>query len=141
MFHSRGVRRPAAPAKQGPSLSSLYAVACAVVGALVLGTGVALPYAFAKKHLRESLEAGLREIERDCEPQSFELHSNMALVATVGKGMIRSLGVAARLFNSLYEAGVNVRMIDQGSSEMNIIVGVENDDLPTAVRAIYRAFA
>ena len=91
--------------------------------------------------LKEHLEQVLREIQRDCEPQSIEVHSNMALVATVGKGMIRSLGVAARLFGSLYEAGVNVRMIDQGSSEMNIIVGIENDDLNTAVKAIYHAFA
>jgi len=91
--------------------------------------------------LKEHLETVLREIQRDCDPQSIEVHSNMALVATVGKGMIRSLGVAARLFGALYEAGVNVRMIDQGSSEMNIIVGVENDDLNTAVRAIYHAFA
>jgi aspartate kinase len=75
--------------------------------------------------LKEHLEQVLREIQHDCEPQSIEVHSNMALVATVGKGMIRSLGVAARLFGALYEAGVNVRMIDQGSSEMNIIVGVE----------------
>jgi aspartate kinase len=91
--------------------------------------------------LKEHLEQVLREIQRDCEPQSIEVYSNMALVATVGKGMIRSLGVAARLFGALYEAGVNVRMIDQGSSEMNIIVGIENDDLDTAVKAIYRAFA
>ncbi len=91
--------------------------------------------------LKEHLEQVLREIQHDCEPQSIEVHSNMALVATVGKGMIRSLGVAARLFGALYEAGVNVRMIDQGSSEMNIIVGIENDDLNTAVKAIYRAFA
>ncbi|MEG1525422.1 MAG: aspartate kinase [Clostridia bacterium] len=91
--------------------------------------------------LRDNLEAVLREIQHDCDPQSIELHSNMALVATVGKGMIRSLGVAARLFNALYEAGINIRMIDQGSSEMNIIVGIENDDLNNAVRAIYKAFA
>ena len=91
--------------------------------------------------LKEHLEQVLREIQHDCEPQSIEVHSNMALVATVGKGMIRSLGVAARLFGALYEAGVNVRMIDQGSSEMNIIVGIENDDLNSAVKAIYRAFA
>ena len=91
--------------------------------------------------LKEHLEQVLREIQHDCEPQSIEVHSNMALVATVGKGMIRSLGVAARLFGALYEAGVNVRMIDQGSSEMNIIVGIENDDLESAVKAIYRAFA
>jgi aspartate kinase len=49
--------------------------------------------------------------------------------------------VAARLFNALYEAGVNVRMIDQGSSEMNIIVGVESEDLNKTVKAIYQAFA
>lgn len=91
--------------------------------------------------LKEHLEQVLREIQRDCEPQSVEVHSNMALVATVGKGMIHSIGVSARLFGALYEAGVNVRMIDQGSSEMNIIVGIENDDLNTAVKAIYRAFA
>jgi aspartate kinase len=91
--------------------------------------------------LKEHLEQVLREIQRDCEPQSIEVHSNMALVATVGKGMIHALGVSARLFGALYEAGVNVRMIDQGSSEMNIIVGIENDDLNTAVKAIYRAFA
>ena len=91
--------------------------------------------------LKEHLEQVLREIQRDCEPQSIEVYSNMALVATVGKGMIRSLGVAARLFGALYGAGVNVRMIDQGSSEMNIIVGIENDDLNTAVKAIYHAFA
>ena len=91
--------------------------------------------------LKEHLEPVLREIQRDCEPQSIELHSNMALIATVGKGMVHALGVAAKLFGALYEAGVNVRMIDQGSSEMNIIVGVENDDLPGAVRAIYKAFS
>ncbi len=91
--------------------------------------------------LKDNLEAVLREIQRDCDPQTIELHSNMALVAVVGKGMIRSLGVAARVFTALYEAGINVRMIDQGSSEMNIIVGVESDNLNAAVRAIYKAFA
>ena len=50
------------------------------------------------------------------------------------------LGVAARLFTALADAGVNIRMIDQGSSEMNIIVGVENDDFEAATRAIYEAF-
>ncbi len=90
--------------------------------------------------LKEHLESVLREIQRDCEPKSIELHSNMALIATVGKGMVRSIGVSAKLFTALCGAGVNVRMIDQGSSEMNIIVGVESDDFKTAVRAIYNAF-
>ena len=64
----------------------------------------------------------------------------MALIATVGRGMVRSRGVAARLCTSLSEAGVNIRMLDQGSSEMNIIVGVESEDFEPAIRAIYNCF-
>ena len=62
------------------------------------------------------------------------------MVATVGYGMSDRPGVSAKLFTALAEAGVNIRMIDQGSSEMNIIVGVENKDLETSIRAIYKAF-
>ena len=54
--------------------------------------------------------------------------------------MANRCGTAARLFTALAEAKVNIRMIDQGSSEMNIIVGVENRDFETAIRAIYDAF-
>ena len=68
------------------------------------------------------------------------MFENMALVATVGHGMSFRPGVSAKLFTALAEAGVNIRMIDQGSSEMNIIVGVENKDFETAIRAIYQAF-
>jgi aspartate kinase len=64
----------------------------------------------------------------------------MALIATVGRGMMHTPGMASRLFGALAEAGVNVRMIDQGSSELNIIVGVEAADFETAVRAIYATF-
>ena len=64
----------------------------------------------------------------------------MALIATVGSGMSARTGVSARLFTALAEAGVNIRMIDQGSSEMNIIVGVENKDFEKAIKAIYDAF-
>ena len=66
--------------------------------------------------------------------------SGLALIATVGRGMVRSKGISARLFNALMKAGSNVRLIDQGSSELNIIVGVDNLDFENAVRAIYRAF-
>ena len=62
------------------------------------------------------------------------------MISTVGRGMVRSLGFSARLFNALMKAGVNVRLIDQGSSELNIIVGVDNLDFEVATRAIYRAF-
>ena len=64
----------------------------------------------------------------------------MSLIATVGGGMAKRHGVSAKLFTALSEAEVNIRMIDQGSSEMNIIVGVENKDFETAIKAIYKAF-
>ncbi len=75
-----------------------------------------------------------------CQPDHIEISSGLALIATVGQGMVRTRGTAARLFNALYKANVNVRMIDQGSSELNIIVGVDGEEFETAVRAIYKAF-
>lgn len=84
----------------------------------------------------------LAQIRAECDVRRpIDVSTGVALIATVGKGMIRSKGVAARLFNALYEADVNIRVIDQGSSEMNIIVGVEESDFETAIRAIYGAFA
>ena len=64
----------------------------------------------------------------------------MAVIATVGRGMAYTPGMSARLFTALGNAGVNVRMIDQGSSELNIIVGVAAADFEIAMRAIYAAF-
>ena len=82
----------------------------------------------------------LQRIHELCSPDTVEIHSGLALIATVGRGMVRSKGISARLFNALMKAGVNVRLIDQGSSELNIIVGVDNLDFEVATRAIYRAF-
>ena len=73
-------------------------------------------------------------------PDTIELSSGLALIATVGRGMVRTPGTAARLFGALARAGVNVRMIDQGSSELNIIVGVDIPEFENAVRAIYEEF-
>lgn len=86
---------------------------------------------------KERLIARIHEL---CSPDSVEIHSGLALIATVGRGMVRSKGTSAKLFNALMKAGINVRLIDQGSSELNIIVGVDNLDFENAVRAIYRAF-
>ena len=86
---------------------------------------------------KERLISRIHEL---CSPDSVEIHSGLALIATVGRGMVRSKGTSARLFNALEKAGINVRLIDQGSSELNIIVGVDNLDFENAVRAIYRAF-
>ena len=94
----------------------------------------------AKKYLEDRLPEIIEEFERKLRPDSVEVFEEMALIATVGKGMAARPGVSAALFSALYAAGVNIRMIDQGSSEMNIIVGVENKDFDTAIKAIYKAF-
>lgn len=92
-------------------------------------------------YLKGKLDNVINDIRRDCEPNTIEVSSQIALIATVGKGMVRSMGVSAKLFQALHNADVNVRIIDQGSSEMNIIVGVEQQDFADAVRALYNAFA
>lgn len=94
----------------------------------------------ADSQLKGKLKKVLEEIRIVCKPDSLEVSSNMAVLATVGRGMAHTPGMAARLFTALGNAGVNIRMIDQGSSELNIIVGVEADDFENAMRAIYHAF-
>ncbi len=94
----------------------------------------------ADSQLEGKRNAVLDELMEACESDCVEIHDNLALIATVGRGMVHSIGIAAKLFSALARSGVNIRMIDQGSSEMNIIVGVESDEFPTAVRAIYEAF-
>ena len=73
-------------------------------------------------------------------PDHIEITHSLALIAVVGHGMANSRGIAATVFTALYKAGVNVRMIDQGSSELNIIVGVEEKDYNSSIKAIYSAF-
>ncbi len=73
-------------------------------------------------------------------PDTITVHDNMSLIATVGRGMVRSCGTAARLFGAMSSAGINVRMIDQGSSELSIIVGVDDADYEATIKAIYGAF-
>ena len=82
----------------------------------------------------------MEAFERQLNPDSMEVFDDIALIATVGCGMSRRRGVSATLFTARAEAEVNIRMIDQGSSEINIIVGVENKDFEKAIRAIYDAF-
>lgn len=82
----------------------------------------------------------LNRIRETVEPDVLELKRNLAIIATVGRGMAGAFGTAAKLFTALAENRINVRMIDQGSSELNIIVGVDMKDFENAIRAIYRAF-
>lgn len=96
---------------------------------------------FVNQHDFEQKEqqviAGLHRAVR---PDLIELESDLALIAVVGRGMRRMRGTAGRIFAALAHAHVNVKMIDQGSSELNIIIGVEKRDFETAIRAIYDIF-
>lgn len=82
----------------------------------------------------------VEKIRRTCKPDHIEVISGLSLIATVGRGMVRYPGTAARIFGALADSGINIRMIDQGSSEINIITGVESADFEKAINAIYNAF-
>ena len=94
----------------------------------------------ANKAINGRLDEVLDEFRTRLRPDGIDVFEDMALIATVGHGMSYRQGVSAKLFEALAAAGVNIRMIEQGSSEMNIIVGVENKDFEKAIRAIYEAF-
>ena len=79
-------------------------------------------------------------IHRLADPDSIDIEADLALVAVVGRGMKSTRGTAGRIFSALAHANVNVKMIDQGSSELNIIIGVANDDFETAIKAVYDIF-
>lgn len=82
----------------------------------------------------------LSSINKRVHPDSVMIEDGLALLAVVGRGMVKAKGTAARVFSAISAAGINIRMIDQGSSELNIIVGVEEHDLEKALNAIYREF-
>lgn len=90
--------------------------------------------------LKGKMDAVYHDIREELRPDTVEIASCIALIATVGKGMARHVGIAAKVMGALSQAGVNVRILDQGPSEFNIIVGVEQRDFETAYRAIYSAF-
>lgn len=94
----------------------------------------------ADSELTNKLDKIINEITIACNPDSISVYPNMALVAIVGRGMIRTKGISSRIFNALGSNGINVRMITQGSGELNIIVGIENDDLEKSIQALYNAF-
>ena len=82
----------------------------------------------------------LSAIHRLAQPDTIDLEADLALIAVVGRGMRSTRGTAGRIFSALAHANVNVKMIDQGSSELNIIIGVANNDFETAIEAIYDIF-
>ena len=82
----------------------------------------------------------LAGLHRNVVPDFLEIHSNIALIAVVGRGMKSTEGTAGKLFTALAKEDINIRMIDQGSSELNIIIGVNEKDFEKATKAIYHAF-
>lgn len=82
----------------------------------------------------------LAGLHRNVDPDFLEVHSNIALIAVVGRGMKSTEGTAGKLFTALAKEDINIRMIDQGSSELNIIIGVNEKDFEKAIKAIYHAF-
>ena len=85
-------------------------------------------------------QAVVSELHRLAKPDMLEIEADLALIAVVGRGMKSTRGTAGRIFSALAHANINVRMIDQGSSELNIIIGVENRDFEKAIKAIYDIF-
>lgn len=85
-------------------------------------------------------EKVINRIVAETNPDTITVYENMSIIATVGRGMVHNCGTAARLFGAMSRAGINVRMIDQGSSELSIIVGVDDADYAETIRAIYGAF-
>lgn len=85
-------------------------------------------------------QAVISAIHRNAQPDSIELETDLALIAVVGRGMKSARGTAGRIFSALAHANINVRMIDQGSSELNIIIGVSTCDFENAIKAIYDIF-
>jgi aspartate kinase len=90
--------------------------------------------------LEDKRDLVLEEIRTTCRPDELEYVPQISLIAVVGQGMAHTVGIAAKVFVALRDAGVNVRLINQGASELNIIVGVAPDDYERALRALYSAF-
>ena len=93
-----------------------------------------------QSEFEETEQKVLAGIHRAVNPDSVNLESDLALIAVVGRGMKSQRGTAGRIFSALAHASINVKMIDQGSSEMNIIIGVSNQDFERAIKAIYDIF-
>ena len=82
----------------------------------------------------------LAEIEKEAEPDTLDVHDQIAVVAAVGRKMAFRPGISGKIFAALGEAGINIRMINQGPDELNIIFGVDNKDFKAAIRVLYNSF-
>ena len=106
-----------------------------------LPTGIdTMSIVIADSELAGKEEVVIERIKKVVNPDHIEIKSNISLVATVGHGMSYKPGTASTLCGALAKENINIRMIDQGSSEMNIIVGISTSDYEKAINAIYNAF-
>ena len=87
-----------------------------------------------------SLYTILGEIQKEVEPDTLDVHDQMAVVAAVGRKMAYRPGISGKIFAALGEAGINIRMINQGPDELNIIFGVDNRDFNAAIKVLYNSF-
>jgi aspartate kinase len=94
----------------------------------------------SSSEINSKLDKVIEEIRIYCKPDSITTYPEMALIAVVGRGMINTKGTSAKIFTALANNGVNIRMITQGSSELNIIIGIKNKDFDKAISAIYEAY-
>ncbi len=90
--------------------------------------------------LEPEKEAVLKALQKSVSPDKIDVFDDLAMIAVVGRGMVSAHGTAYRVFKALASVDVNVRMIDQGSSELNIIVGINSDDYEKALEAVYKEF-
>jgi aspartate kinase len=90
--------------------------------------------------IEDKIDLVLGEIKETLRPDKIEFVPSIALIAIVGEGMTHTVGIAAKVFIALRDAKVNVRIINQGASELNIIVGVVPEDYERALGALYEAF-
>ena len=88
--------------------------------------------------LKDCRKALLADLQAQLSPDNLFIEDGIALIAVVGEGIIRHVGFAARLFGLVAEAGINVRMIDVGFSEMNVIIGVNEEDFEKTIRVIHQ---
>ena len=94
----------------------------------------------ASSTLEGRREKVMNAIVRAVKPDSVFIEDELALIAVVGRGMVKAKGTSARVCDALARADINIRIIDQGSSELNIIVGVDDEEYEDALRAIYSEF-
>ncbi len=92
------------------------------------------------KAIEKELYTIMAEIQQEAEPDTLEVHHNIAVVAAVGRKMAFRPGISGKIFAALGESGINIRMINQGPDELNIIFGVDNKDFESAIRVLYSSF-